>query len=443
MRLFNFRMLLENDLKAMVEIASKSKSMLNIMSSGVTGESSFRSLSDEHKEDVLKELRDRLNEVVEMIEYGDFDDSQKTLVFKYFILNFGVFFGGDRVYFGGEERAKFYKLLQLIEHFFRVKRFCNEKNLLNIKIQDLKEVVDEGNISEARWNEKEEVKKKQAELYRRIDSKAKVFDAGEIAGFKVSIPLNMEGACKVGRATKWCTASTEDDFIHNRFSQYDERGDLIACVDLQTGKKYQIHRSTKSMMDELDEPVSDKEIISRLKIVEDEIESKVRKKGLHKNIKVPSFHKRIIGHTEESPTGKIRDLGTDFRPDRHIHVSREFEDEHGDYISYNDLLSKPVSLRNKIDKQQCQYRNYEEHGYIRNSDHKFTSPHSLDDEIPNYEDDKQRRVYTGLHHWNPPTAEELRKNKLDRAALKRSRQHEIDYEHRYESVLDFLNLKKL
>ena len=86
------------------------------------------------------------------------------------------------------------------------------------------------------------------------DGKAtKVYEDGNVL---VVIPEDEAAACKYGRGTRWCTASTRGQ---NYFDAYNRQGKLYILIPKQPkyeGEKYQLHFSSKSFMDENDDPTS-------------------------------------------------------------------------------------------------------------------------------------------------------------------------------------------
>lgn len=79
----------------------------------------------------------------------------------------------------------------------------------------------------------------------------------------IIIPEDEAAACKYGRGTRWCTASTKG---HNMFNQYNSSGKLYILIPKQPkyeGEKYQLHFSSSSYMDENDDPVPLTDILKR------------------------------------------------------------------------------------------------------------------------------------------------------------------------------------
>lgn len=71
----------------------------------------------------------------------------------------------------------------------------------------------------------------------------------------IVVPEDEAAACKYGRNTRWCTASTRGQ---NMFDQYNRMGKLYILIPKKPkyeGEKYQLHFSSNSYMDENDDPV--------------------------------------------------------------------------------------------------------------------------------------------------------------------------------------------
>lgn len=72
----------------------------------------------------------------------------------------------------------------------------------------------------------------------------------------IVVPEDEAAACKYGRNTRWCTASTRGQ---NMFDQYNRQGKLYILIPKKPkyeGEKYQLHFNSNSYMDENDYSVS-------------------------------------------------------------------------------------------------------------------------------------------------------------------------------------------
>lgn len=80
---------------------------------------------------------------------------------------------------------------------------------------------------------------------------------------QVIVPEDEAAACKYGRGTRWCTASTRG---HNMFDAYNRQGKLYILIPKKPkyeGEKYQLHFASNSSMDENDDPVPLNDVFNR------------------------------------------------------------------------------------------------------------------------------------------------------------------------------------
>lgn len=80
--------------------------------------------------------------------------------------------------------------------------------------------------------------------------------------FRVIQPLTEKGSCYYGQGTKWCTAAKNN----NQFKNYNEQGSLYIIIPKNptyVGEKYQLHIETDSLMNELDNEVSIRQLLNR------------------------------------------------------------------------------------------------------------------------------------------------------------------------------------
>ena len=79
----------------------------------------------------------------------------------------------------------------------------------------------------------------------------------------IIVPEDEAAACKYGRGTRWCTASTRGD---NYFDSYNRNGKLYILIPKNPkheGEKYQLHFPSNSFMDENDDAVELIDIFDR------------------------------------------------------------------------------------------------------------------------------------------------------------------------------------
>jgi hypothetical protein len=91
------------------------------------------------------------------------------------------------------------------------------------------------------------------------DGKAdKIYEDDEVT---VISPLDKAAACKYGRNTRWCTASTRGE---NHFGGYNSVGRLYIIIPKKPkhkNEKYQFHFETMSFMDENDHEISFRDFV--------------------------------------------------------------------------------------------------------------------------------------------------------------------------------------
>jgi hypothetical protein len=88
----------------------------------------------------------------------------------------------------------------------------------------------------------------------------KVFEDNDVL---VVIPKNEAAACKYGRNTMWCTAATRGQ---NYFQEYNRQGPLYILIPKKPKykrEKYQLHFETHSFMNEKDDPINLKQLLTK------------------------------------------------------------------------------------------------------------------------------------------------------------------------------------
>ena len=82
---------------------------------------------------------------------------------------------------------------------------------------------------------------------------SKVYEDGDVV---IIVPQDEAAACRYGRGTRWCTASTRGQ---NYFDQYNRQGRMYILLPKNPeheGEKYQLHFQSDQYMDEDDDPVN-------------------------------------------------------------------------------------------------------------------------------------------------------------------------------------------
>jgi hypothetical protein len=118
------------------------------------------------------------------------------------------------------------------------------------------------------------------------EAKNKTYKADKIYdenGALVIHPKDEEAACRYGRGTRWCTASTRG---HNYFASYNRRGPLYIFVPRKPdhpGEKYQFHFEDNVVADETDAYLDQDQLIrlvNRYPALKDAFQPQAEKYGL-------------------------------------------------------------------------------------------------------------------------------------------------------------------
>jgi len=122
--------------------------------------------------------------------------------------------------------------------------------------------------------------------------------------WKVIIPKNQQAACKFGSGTRWCTASSEDNY----FGHYSKQGSLrimIPKAPAYEGEKYQWHAATNQLMNERDESVNFSHVMHGNRPWEDR-DPEARARSLPKISSAFAYAKEGIGG-KDYPIDRSRD----------------------------------------------------------------------------------------------------------------------------------------
>jgi len=118
------------------------------------------------------------------------------------------------------------------------------------------------------------------------EAKNKTYKADKIYdenGVLIIHPKDKEAACRYGRGTRWCTASTRG---HNYFASYNRRGPLYIFVPRKPdhpGEKYQFHFEDNVVADETDAYLDQDQLIrlvNRYPALKDAFQPQAEKHGL-------------------------------------------------------------------------------------------------------------------------------------------------------------------
>ena len=140
----------------------------------------------------------------------------------------------------------------LLKRFEEVKKNLKDKDIMKHKtLEDLEKMLNDENS----YNE-QSARQKLREVQKKVHNTDLTEDAElayEDADWQVWIPKSYEASCKLGRGTKWCTASTENSYYYNN---YTRSGPLfINIFKKNPDEKYQFHFESSSYMDAEDSEI--------------------------------------------------------------------------------------------------------------------------------------------------------------------------------------------
>lgn len=140
----------------------------------------------------------------------------------------------------------------ILQRFEDNKKLLKNKDILKFKsVEDLENYLnDESNYNEL--SDRQKLRQTQRAVHNTdiaTDAK-KVYEDDD---WIVYTPNTYEASCKLGQGTSWCTASTEQDYYYN---YYTNQGDLYININKHDpNEKYQFHFETASFMDAKDNSI--------------------------------------------------------------------------------------------------------------------------------------------------------------------------------------------
>lgn len=137
-----------------------------------------------------------------------------------------------------------------LEHFYKIRTTLPNKDLNQFKtIHDLYEIVEKQPS-----NQLQQISGKQRKKVAKLKGAEKIIDT---SNFTILRLISGDAACYYAAGTKWCTSNP------NVFKRYADRGDVyVIIVKDQQGnvRKFQYHYETDQIMNERDQPISEKDI---------------------------------------------------------------------------------------------------------------------------------------------------------------------------------------
>lgn len=143
------------------------------------------------------------------------------------------------------------ELLYDYDNYKNDRNFDIEKDISKFKsISAMKSAVE--NVTQAELSHRQEVRnRQQARKNANVEKDADL--VYEDDDWLVYVPKTYEASCKLGRGTRWCTASTEDG---SYYREYSNRGPLFININKHDpSEKYQFHFETSNFMDSGDSSI--------------------------------------------------------------------------------------------------------------------------------------------------------------------------------------------
>ena len=202
-------------------------------------------------------------------------------------------------------------------------------------------------------------------------SASKVYEDGNV---QVIVPHDEAAACRYGRGTRWCTASTRGD---NYFDRYNRQGKLYILIPKNPeheGEKYQLHFPSGQYMNEHDEEVGLLNVFSRFpKLKEFFIENEPDIKNLIL-FASDDVLQRIISQIAEIAQEKVWEVISEWEQNDDYYyqqMQEEYGDEDGDidwdkvheagddYLQWNDEARKfEIDMKDAINPTPKELKSY-------------------------------------------------------------------------------------
>ena len=156
---------------------------------------------------------------------------------------------------GNLKEEDFYKVPEYLQEFEKKKKAIQNKDINYYKsLPDLARLL----------SETKEPEQSQNQLKKAISRTDITKDADFIGDFGEYVcysPKTYEASCKLGKNTRWCTATNSSDGYYNH---YTSKGPLFIFIDKSTGQaEYQFHFPTQSFMDKNDDDINLAEFIEK------------------------------------------------------------------------------------------------------------------------------------------------------------------------------------
>ena len=146
------------------------------------------------------------------------------------------------------KKEDFYKVTEYLTDFEAEKKKFPNKDIFQFKsLPDLAIGLDSVKDQEVELSKKQ----KQRDIKKQgVQDADKVFENAE---WQIWIPKTYEASCNLGTGTRWCTASTSDDYY---YKDYSKQGPLYVIINNNDpSEKYQFHFQSQQFMDKNDKEV--------------------------------------------------------------------------------------------------------------------------------------------------------------------------------------------
>ena len=142
-------------------------------------------------------------------------------------------------------------ITDILTRFEEVKNKLVDKNITKFKtVQDLEDYLNDEN-SYKELSDRQKLRQTQKNV-RNTDLSEDAEKIYEDSDWEVWIPKTYEASCKLGRGTEWCTASTEQRYYYDN---YTNQGPLYININKHSGEKYQFHFESEQFMDKADKEI--------------------------------------------------------------------------------------------------------------------------------------------------------------------------------------------
>lgn len=145
-------------------------------------------------------------------------------------------------------------LTDVLTRFEEEKKNLVNKDIMKYKSVDDVEAMLNDDSSYKDKTHRQEVRERQKDR-RNVDLGKDAEKVYEDSEWEVWVPHTYAASCKLGEGTKWCTASTEDDYYYEKY-KHDYGGDYYIIIMKRFPKnKLQFHFESEQFMNKEDDPV--------------------------------------------------------------------------------------------------------------------------------------------------------------------------------------------